>query len=86
MMVGVRAGAEVTAFPSARFLFAYDRWETPRSVLDRDLVRGVGTDLLRAIVNDNRGDRLRSDRVEQTVAEQEAKRFAREEQDKLDAS
>ena len=43
-------------------LFAYDRWKTPRSVLDRDLVRGVGTDLLRAIVNDNRDDRLRPDR------------------------
>jgi hypothetical protein len=54
-------------------LFAYERWKTPRIVLDeRDLVRGVGTDLLRAIVNDNRG-------------EQEAKRFAREEQDKLDS-
>ena len=36
-------------------LFAYERWKTPRSVLDeRDLVCGVGTDLLRAIVNDNR--------------------------------
>ena len=67
-------------------LFAYERWMTPRSVLDeRDLVRGVGTDLLRAIVNDNRGDRLRPDRVEQAVAEQDAKRFAREEQDKLDS-
>ena len=66
-------------------LFAYERWKTPRSVLDRDLVRGVGTDLLRAIVNDNRGDRLRPDRVEQAVAEQDAKRFAREEQDKLDS-
>ena len=67
-------------------LFAYDRWKTPRSVLDeRDLVRGVGTDLLRAIVNDNRDDRLRPDRVEQAVAEQDAKRFAREEQDKLDS-
>ena len=64
-------------------LFAYERWKTPRSVLDeRDLVCGVGTDLLRAIVNDNRGDRLRPDRVE---AEQDAKRFAREEQDKLDS-
>jgi len=29
---------------------------------------------------------LRPDRVEQAVAEQDAKRFAREEQDKLDAS
>jgi hypothetical protein len=29
--------------------------------------------------------RLRSDRVEQAVAEEEAKRFAREEQDKLDS-
>ena len=59
-------------------LFAYERLKTPRSVLDRDLVRGVGTDLLRAIVNDNRGDWLRPDRVEQAVAEQNAKRFARE--------
>jgi hypothetical protein len=59
-------------------LFAYEHWKTPRSVLDeRDLVRGVGTDLLRAIVND--------DRVEQAVSEQEAKRFAREEQDKQDS-
>ena len=66
-------------------LFAYERWKTPRSVLDeRDLVRGVGTDLFRAIVNDNRGDRLRPDRVEQAVAEREAKRFARKEQDNLD--
>jgi hypothetical protein len=65
-------------------LFAYERWKTPRSVLDeweRNLVRGVGTDLLRAIVNDNMGDRLRPDRVEQAVAEQDAKRFA----DKLDS-
>jgi hypothetical protein len=31
------------------------------------------------------GRRLRPDRVEQAVAEQEAKRFAREEQDKLDS-
>ena len=31
------------------------------------------------------GRRLRPDRVEQTVAEQNAKRFAREEQDKLDS-
>ena len=37
------------------------------------------------IVNDNRVDRLRSDQVEQAVAEQDAKRFAREEQDKLDS-
>ena len=67
-------------------LFAYERWKTPRSVLDeRDLVCGVGTDLLRAIVNGNTGDRLRADRVEQATAEQEAKRFAREEQDKLDS-
>ena len=68
-------------------LFAYERWKTPRSVLDeRDLVRGVGTDLLRAMVNDNRGDRLQPGRVvEQAVAEQDAKRFAREEQDKLDS-
>jgi hypothetical protein len=58
-------------------LFAYERWKTPRGVLDeRDLVRGVGTDLLRAIVND--------DPIE-AVAEQEAKRFAGEEQDKLDS-
>ena len=65
-------------------LFAYERWKTPRSVLERDLVCGVATDLLRAIVNGNTGDRLRADRVEQATAEQEAKRFAREEQDKLD--
>jgi hypothetical protein len=31
------------------------------------------------------GSRLRPDRVEQAVAEQNAKRFAREEQDKLDS-
>jgi hypothetical protein len=31
------------------------------------------------------GRRLRPDRVEQAVAEQEAKRFAREEQDKVDS-
>ena len=31
------------------------------------------------------GRRLRPDRVEQAVAEQNAKRFAREEQDKLDS-
>jgi hypothetical protein len=31
------------------------------------------------------GRRLRPDRVEQAVAEQSAKRFAREEQDKLDS-
>ena len=31
------------------------------------------------------GRRLRADRVEQAAAEQEAKRFAREEQDKLDS-
>ena len=31
------------------------------------------------------GRRLRPDRVEQAVAEQDAKRFAREEQDKLDS-
>jgi hypothetical protein len=36
MMVGVRAGAEVTAFPSARFLFAYDRRKTPRKQLMED--------------------------------------------------
>jgi hypothetical protein len=30
------------------------------------------------------GRRLRPDQVEQAVAEQDAKRFAREEQDKLD--
>jgi hypothetical protein len=60
-------------------LFAYERWKTPRSLLDeRDLVRGVGTDLLRAIVN-------APDRVEQAVAEQEAKSFAREEQEKVDS-
>ena len=31
------------------------------------------------------GRRLRADRVERAVAEQDAKRFAREEQDKLDS-
>jgi hypothetical protein len=31
------------------------------------------------------GRRLRADRVEQAVAEQDAKRLAREEQDKLDS-
>jgi hypothetical protein len=33
----------------------------------------------------DRGHRLRPDGVEQAVAEQDAKRFAREEQDKLDS-